>query len=417
MINDMNKEKPMIMHIDLNSAFATTEQQAHPSLRGKPIGVTNRLSKQCCVIAASYEAKALGIKVGTRLSDALMICPDFVMLESDPSKYRHMYGKLMDIMESYSPNTLMKSIDEGIIDFHGLEPVLNGRTLEEIGYEIKQRVKDELGDWMRINIGIGPNRFLAKQAAGWHKPDGLDTISYKNLESYYKEMKLTDLNGIAERYESWLNAWNIFTPLDFCKTEDYVLHKQVFKSINGHYWYQRLRGYEVDDFDTHLGMVGRQWVVAEPFKNADKLYACLSYLCETAGAKLRYRGVEARGVCMWVGYQNGESYKGKERGKSSFYTNQEIYRRAMKIFNRKPPGTVTSMGVYCYLIESSKKSQLNMFEDVAKLGDLTEAMDEINERFGIFSVHLATSIEGKKIVKQKIPFGGTEYFELLLKRA
>lgn len=89
----------------------------------------------------------------------------------------------------------------------------------------------------------------------------------------------------------------------------------------------------------------------------------------------------------------------------------------MKIFNRKPSGTVTSMGVYCYLIESSKKSQLNMFEDVAKLGDLTEAMDEINERFGIFSVHLATSIEGKKIVKQKIPFGGTEYFDLLLKRA
>ena len=61
MYRDFNKEKPMIMHIDLNSAFATTEQQAHPSLRNRPMGVTNRLSKECCVIAASYEAKALGI--------------------------------------------------------------------------------------------------------------------------------------------------------------------------------------------------------------------------------------------------------------------------------------------------------------------------------------------------------------------
>tara|TARA_R100000655_G_scaffold104098_1_gene151012 strand:+ start:158 stop:478 length:321 start_codon:yes stop_codon:yes gene_type:complete len=103
MINNANTEKPQIMHIDLNSTFATTEQQAHPSLRGRPIGVMNRISKQCCVIVASYEVKALGIKVGTKLQDALAICPDFVMLESDPSKYRHMYSKLMYIMADYSP--------------------------------------------------------------------------------------------------------------------------------------------------------------------------------------------------------------------------------------------------------------------------------------------------------------------------
>lgn len=77
----------MIMHIDLNSAFATTEQQAHPMLRGKPMGVTNRISKECCVIAASYEAKALGIKVGMRLSEVRAICPEFIILETDAPKY------------------------------------------------------------------------------------------------------------------------------------------------------------------------------------------------------------------------------------------------------------------------------------------------------------------------------------------
>ena len=168
----INPEKPLIMHIDLNSAFATAEQQAHPTLRGKPMGVTNRLSKECVVIAASYEAKALGIKVGTRRSEALAICPTFVFIESDPAKYHAVYQKLINIMSDYSPKIQMKSIDEGVIDFHGMEPVLKDRTIEEIGYEIKQRVKSDIGDWMRINIGIGTNYFLAKEAASWHKPDG-----------------------------------------------------------------------------------------------------------------------------------------------------------------------------------------------------------------------------------------------------
>ena len=417
MIKDINKAEPMVMHIDLNSAFATTEQQAHPSLRGRPIGVTNRLSKECCVIAASYEAKALGIKVGTRLSEARAICPDFVMLESDAPKYHQVYQKLIRIMQDYSPQTKMKSIDEGIIEFYGMEPVLKGRTLTDIGMEIKQRVKDDMGEWMRINVGIGPNRFLAKQAAGWHKPDGLDVIDHRNLIEYYKQIDLTDLSGIANRNEARLNSFGIYTPMQFLEASDYSLKRQVFQSITGYYWYQRLRGHEIDDFDTNLGMVGRQWVVAEAMKNGSKLDSCLGYLCETVGAKLRYRNVEARGICVWASYRNGEYYRNKRMFKSTFYTNQEVYRRALELFNQRPPGTVTTIGVYCYQLEPSRESQLGFFEDIVKLGDLTKSMDEINDRYGMFTVHIASTLDGKKLIKQKIPFGGTEYFELLLKRA
>ena len=417
MYNGINKEEPLIMHIDLNSAFATAEQQAHPTLRGKPIGVTNRLSKECVVIAASYEAKALGIKVGTRRSDALAICPEFVFLESDPPKYHAVYEKLIAIMKSYSPKIKMKSIDEGVIDFHGMEPVLNGRTLEDIGYEIKQRVKDDIGDWMRINVGIGPNEFLAKQAAGWHKPDGLDTISHKNLKAYYREHSLLDLNGIAERNEARLNSYGIMSPLQFLAASEQTLQKQVFRSITGVYWYRRLRGYEIDDFDTKLGMVGRQWVVHQPSSDNNYLLPCLSFLCETTGMKLRYRNVEARGVCVWARFRNGESWHAKRMHKTTFYTNQEIYRRAMELFNSRPSGDVTIMGIYCYMLTPSSRSQLSMFEDVQKRDWLTKAVDEINEFYGTFTVYSATTINGRKIVKQKVPFGGTEYFELLLKSA
>ena len=417
MYDKINPEKPMIMHIDLNSAFATTEQQAHPHLRGIPMGVTNRLSKECCVIAASYEAKALGIKVGMRRSEALAICPSFIILETDAPKYHKVYEKLVAILKDYSPNVKMKSIDEGIIDFHGMEPVLKGRSLEDIGYEIKQRVRDDIGDWMRINVGIGTNRFLAKQAAGWHKPDGLDVIDQRNLRDYYAQIALTDISGIADRNAARLNACHIMTPLQFLGAKEMTLKKQVFRSINGTYWYRRLRGYEIDDYDTHLGMVGRQWVVRDASSDSEYLNSCLSFLCETTGMKLRYKGVEARGICVWARLQNGEGWYGKRMYKSTFFTNQEIYRRAIEQFNGRPGGAkVQTLGVYCYGLEPSSRSQLSIFEDIEKERWVTKSMDEINDFYGAFTIHLGSTMEGKKHIKQKIPFGGTEYFELLLKR-
>lgn len=414
----LNTEKPMIMHIDLNSAFASAEQQAWPSLRGRPMGVTNRLSKECCVIAASYEAKALGIKVGVRRTEAMALCKDFVMLETDPSKYTWMYQNLIKIMQDYSPNIKMKSIDEGIIDFHGLEPTLKGRSLEDIGYEIKQRVYDAVGKWMRINVGIGPNRFLAKTAAGLHKPDGLDVISHKNLIEVYKSMELEDITGIADGYGSRLRAHGIFTPIQFLEAQESLLRSQVFRSINGYYWHERLRGFEMDDVKTSLGMVGRQWVVKNPSNDDAYLRSCLHFLTETTGMKLRYRNVEARGVCVWMSFSTGGGWKDKQMFRSTFYTNQDIWERVSKLFEHRPKHMVVrTMGLYLYELTPSTRSQLSLFEDTEKKDFLTKAMDEINDFYGSFTIYSADTLEGTRHVKQKIPFGGTEYFDLLLKRA
>lgn len=413
-----NTEDPQIMHIDLNSAFASAEQQAWPSLRGRPMGVTNRLSKECCVIAASYEAKALGIKVGVRRTEAMALCPDFVMLETDPSKYTWMYQNLIKIMSTYSDKIKMKSIDEGIIDFHSTHAMRGDRSLEDIGYEIKQRVYDAMGKHMHINIGIGPNRFLAKTAAGLHKPNGLDTISHKNLVSVYQSMQLEDITGIADGYGSRLRAHGITTPIEFLRANESVLKRQVFKSINGSHWYNRLRGWEVDDVQTNLGMVGRQWVVKNPSNDDDYLRSCLHYLVETTGMKLRYRGVEGRGVCVWVVFNTGGGWSDKKKYKTSFFSNQDIWERVSRLFDHRPKHMVVrTMGVYVYGIEPSMKSQLGLFEDVEKKKFLTQAIDEINDFYGSFTVHSADTLEGARHVKQKIPFGGTEYFDLLLKRA
>ncbi len=412
-----NQEEPLIMHIDLNSAFATIEQQARTSLRGRPIGVTNRLSRNCCVIAASYEAKALGIKVGMGLIEARMIIPNFMMLESDPPKYHHVYQKLCAIMKSYSPDVKMKSIDEGIIDFHSTRSTLNKRPLPDIGIEIKQRLKSEIGKWMRVNIGIGPNRFLAKTAAGLHKPDGLDVIDHKNLNDVYASMQLTDISGIARHYEARLNAAGIFTPLEFLSASSDTLRRQVFHSVIGDDWYQRLRGWETDDNITKLGHVGRQYVMDQRTDDSSVILPRFQYLCETVGRKLRYQGVDARGMLVWLVLEGNEYWQVRKMHKTSFYTDREVYERALYLFNQRPKAKVTTIGVTCYQITPTRRAQASLFDTENKQEWLTEAVDEINERYDLFMVHSLNSLEGKGIVRQKIPaFGGSKYFELLLNR-
>lgn len=414
---EISREEPLIMHIDLNSAFASIEQQSRPSLRGRAVGITNRISKNCCVIAASYEAKGRGVKVGMSLSEARILAPDLIMLESDPPKYHHVYQKLCAIMKSYSPNVIMKSIDEGIIDFHDTRQFINKRPLEDIGMEIKRRMKSDVGKWTRINVGIGPNRFLAKTASNLHKPDGLDKIDHANLINVYKSLKLTDLNGIAEHYEARLNASNIFTPLGFLRASSDTLRRAVFRSVVGEDWYQRLRGYEVDDGATKLGHIGRQFVLDKRTNDNNIILPRFQYLCETTGQKLRFNQVDARGILVWLVLNSGEYWQARKMHKSSFYSNQEIYRRALYLFNQRPRLPVSCMGITCYGFNPSTRAQASLFESQNKEEWLTEAIDEINERYGNFTIHSLNALEGKHIVRQKVPaFGGNKYFELLLDR-
>ena len=412
----ISHEEPQIMHIDLNSAFAMTEQQARPSLRGKPLGMTNRISKNCCMIAASYEAKERGVRVGMGLIEARMLVPELIVLETDPPKYLYVHRKLAGIMKSYSPNVGMRSIDEGLIDFHNTRNIVNKRPLTEIGMEIKSRLKSELGAWIKVNIGIGQNRFLAKTAANLLKPDGLDIIDKDNLIKTYRSLKLTDLPGIARHYEARLNSIGIISPLDFLNTSADTLRRLVFHGIVGEEWYQRLRGYEVDDEPTKLGQVGRQFALDKPSNDDKDLLPRFHYLCETTGKKLRFNGTNARGVLVWAGFQSGDKWRQRKSWTESFYTDREIYKRALKLFQRRPRhANITIMGITCYNLVPANRAQASLIEEVNRQDRLTTAVDELNERYGNFIIHSLNTLRGKQIVKQKIPFTGTRYLDLLFK--
>ena len=408
---------PLILFIDLNSCFATVEQQSRPSLRGRPIGVTNRISPNCCIIAASIEAKARGVKVGSSRREALNICPELIMVETDPPKIYWAYQNLRRIVSRYSPNFQMKSIDEGLIDFHHQAELLQGVTLQQIGREIKQRLKDELGCWMRCNVGIGTNRFWAKMAAGLHKPDGLDEVGYQDIIPTLATMQLTDITGIAKRWERRLRQHSINSPLEFLAADQQLL-TQVFRSkVLARHWYLRLRGFEVDDYQTRQGQVGRQFVLDSPSNDDEFLLSRLQYLAQTAAMKLRAGEHQARGIYTWAAFQGGVYWHAARKYPSAAFTDQEIFRRTKELFLARPRRTVTAIGVTCYGLNQSSAEQLTFDQQHLKDRRLSAAVDSANQRFGNFTLTYANALVGKKVIKQKIPFGSTRFLDLLISGA
>ena len=410
---EINREEPLIMHIDLNSCFAMVEQQARPSLRGRAIAVTNRLVKKSCVVACSYEAKREGIKVGMRFDEAKLLAPDLIMIETDPPKYHYVYQKMVAIMKDYSPHVKMKSIDEGVIDFHGTE-IVREKSLEEIGYEIKHRLKHEVGSYMTCNIGIATNRTLAKTAAGMNKPDGLTVIDHTNLRDIFEKLKLTDFPGIASRFEKRLQMRGIFTPLQFLDASPFMLRRLVFKSIVGEHWYRRLRGYEVDDVDTKLGIVGRQFVMDIKTNDETIILPRLHHLCQSTGYKLRYNNVGARGVLVWARMLPGKTFVRRHMFSDPIYTDQAIYEKVLELFNERPKHLrVGTIGVSCYRLVPKAHLQTSFLLENVRAEQLTFAVDSVNRQYGNHALTYAHALAGRKVIKQKLPFGSVKYFELL----
>lgn len=410
----LNHELPLIMHIDLNSCFASIEQQSRICLRGRPMGVTNRISPNCCIIAASIEAKAIGVKTGMGRRQAMKICPELIIVETDPPKIYWAYKNLLKIMSEYSTNFQMKSIDEGLIDFHNQLELIKDRNLQDIGYEIKHKLKDKLGCWMRCNIGIGPNRFWAKTAANLHKPDGLDEVDYKNIEEILNNLKLTDLTGIAKKLERRLLQNGISSPLEFLSADQKLLTQVFGSKVHAQHWYKRLRGFEVDDFNTNQCQVGRQFVLDKPSNNNNFLLSRLQYLSQTTSMKLRSGGLEAHGVYVWGVLKDGGYWHCTNKYQVASDTDQEIFRRAQELFLKRPKQTFRVIGITCYGLRKTQSQQLTFDQQKNNDRRLSHAIDEVNLRYGNFELTYANALIGKNVIKQKIPFGSTKFLDLLI---
>lgn len=342
-----------------------------------------------------------------RVGDAKNLCPDVIVRESDPELIRDVSAKFMRICRDYSPDVTPKSIDELVMNFSGMEGYLK-KSLVEVGREIKARFRTEVGDWISCNVGISTNRFLAKLASSLHKPDGLDVIDNNNLIDVYSSVKLTDLHGINIRYQARLNAVGIFTPLQFLQAGDNFLRKQVFQSIAGHYWHMRLRGWEVDDFESGRKSFGQEYSLGKKTDRPEQLAALIMMLVEKMGRRLRSVNMTASGVHLGLMYKDWSLWHRGRKFNETLYTTQELFRKAMILFGERPQGGVVSkISVSCFDLNPNQNETLRLFEDdVEKKRRVSLAVDSINDRWGEYVITTALMMESKKTIIDRIAFGG-----------
>lgn len=446
-LDAISKVEPRIMHIDLNSCFATIEQQSNRLLRGKPVGVAAYGTPRGFVLAASYEAKRMGVKLGVTVQEARAMCPGFMVMTPDPAKYREAHRRFKELLLEHTNDVTPKSIDEFVLDLSGSPDIRMGKTMEEIGTEIKAKIRERLGEAVSVNIGIGPNRFLAKFAAGFNKPDGMKTIDHTNLVDTYTDMDLVDLPGINVRYKRRLQMYGIMTPLDFLNADRRTLEKVIFQSIVGYYWYLRLRGYEIDKFESKRGQVGHQYALPNKTSDRKELARLLMKLCEKVGRRLRKLDMTAGGIHLYLSFMNyqetGQRNNGFLGGESKvtknawhhgnktderLYSTPSIFRAAKRLLEQAELyGDVRGMAITTFSLQPANPEQLNLFEAVlSEVQDevelakelrslsgerrISSALDSINNRYGEFIVTPGTMIDMQGEILDRIAFGAVQDF-------
>jgi DNA polymerase-4 len=402
----LNDAEPRVMHVDLNSCYAIIEQQANRLLRGKPVGVAAYASPGGFIIASSYEARRLGIKL-MRVKDAKQLSKDIIILTPDPEKYFDAHRRFRTVLERYTDNVTAKSIDEFVVDFTGSRAVQQGRSLVDVGLQIKRDIREALGEYVTVNIGIAPNRFLAKVAAGMDKPDGLDVIRAADIHNIYGQLDLVDLPGINYRYKARLNLAGIYTPLEFLDAPMPTLKREVFRSVVGYYWYLRLRGYEVDAARFATRSFGNDYAVGEKTSDPEKIARLLMKLCEKTGRRLRKHDYQAQGVYLGMAFENQSWWGKSRRSKALIYSTQDIYLNIMRLFHMVDiPARVTHINIAVFDVVPATPIQLGLFDGTRlDTRSLARASDTVNDRYGEYTMVPASMANMKDVIIKRVPFG------------
>lgn len=394
------------MHLDLNSCFATIEQQANPCLRGKPVAVAVYPAPSGCIVAPSIEAKRYGVKVGMRVKEGRLLCPKLIILPPDPPKYRSVHLRLKRLLENYTDKLVPKSIDEFVLDFEGYPAFRLG--MFNVAAEIKRKIKKEIGEWITASVGVGPNRFLAKTAAGLHKPDGLDEINGNNFKRIYTGLNLMDLSGIKKRNLARLNKVGVSTVLDFYDAPISQL-RAAFQSICGYYWYLRLRGWEIDGVEFARRSFGNSFALPKPLVSPEDLSPILVKLVEKTGRRLRAAGLLTKGVNLRIVYRDRRYWQKSKTLVNSIFDSRDIYKTALDLLTKAPcRKPVRELAVSCFNLMPTDQIQLDLFDNVLKRERLVAAVDRINTRWGKFVIAPAKMLGTKDIAIDRIAFGGVE---------
>jgi DNA polymerase-4 len=378
-----------ILHLDMNSFFASVEQAANPFLRGKPIVVGGGIEKHSVAAAASYEAKAYGIKNAMPTWEAKKLCPHLIVVIGDMNKYIHTSKEITKMLVRYTELIEVFSIDEAFLDLTD--------TKERFGGEIA--IAKEIKSWIRqkfhltCNIGIGPNKLMAKLAGELKKPDGLIVLRPEDIPGKIDNVKVSELCGVGQKLEIYLAGMGVKTigELNRCPREKLV--KRFGLSTGEHLWQM---GQGIDEspvlpyfHETESKSMGHSYTLPKFTSDMKEVKGYLLRLAEQVGRRLRRDHYKGNVVHASLGFGNYQFWGKQKKIEDYLDDGYEIYRVAERLIDSRP---VTGDSGQIRFVGVSVSSLVHNLDQVSLLPQrednkrLLKAVDELNNRYGEFTV-------------------------------
>lgn len=382
----------MIALIDADGFFAACELSRNPHLRGKPLMVLGSIGS--FVLAKTQEAKEMGVKTVMPYWEAKKLCPNGIFLAGDFRFYTLVSRKLMSILKEWSPLVQVSSIDEAYMDLSGLAK-MHGINHKEIGDAIRIDVEKKLG--ITVTVGISVNKVLAKMACENKKPNGTALISRDQIPKFLATKEIKKIPGIGYRKIKTLEKYGFKNALELSKLGISTV-KNLF-GRNGLMLWRELHGeymFRVESERKPPKKIGRTSSFHKSTQDLKEVEGLAFYHMERAIEAL-HRNTLATGEFFL--YLRDQEFKTMylshktEKPTNDFF---QLYQGLKKLISKIPPGKYwRSAGILLTDLRSSKIKQLSLFEDLGELKkeeDLNDAKDELNKRFGQFTVTTASSL-------------------------
>lgn len=399
------------LFIDCDSYFASVEQHLDPTLRGRPVGVAPVMAESSCCIAASYEAKAFGVKTGTRISDARVLCPGIAIVESKPAEYIRLHHQVVEAVENCIHVEAVLSIDEmwAWLPYNLREP----ETVRSIALQIKQRVANDVSPFLKVSIGSAPNKYLAKIASKMRKPDGLFLIEHPDLPHILHPLQLRDLTGIGRSMEMRLHAAGIHTVAALCAASKPTLHS-AWNGVLGDRLWHLLRGDEIPDIVSAKKSIGHSHVLPPDHRAPDHAWPILCKLLHKACERLRSHGLLAGALTLHLGYLRSASWAAEIRASECDST-----LRFMHLLHRlwkdrpEPNSPLLKVGVTLTHLCEHHNHTPSLFETVAdtmasldehKHRRLDTTLDQLRARYGRGVVYFGGIHDSRDTAPMRISF-------------
>src|ERR1039457_5275940 len=383
-----------IIHADANAFFASVEQQANPTLRGKPIAVVGGHGRTV-ITTSSYEARAKGVKTGMAIWEGKRVCPELIIVVGDNRKYQYTSTEINKIFQDYTPLVEAFSIDESWLDItHSLSLF---ESPERIAHLIKARIRQQFG--ITFSIGIAPNKLLAKLASDQQKPDGLTVWRPGDVSRVLERMPIQELCGIGKKMQKQINLMSIYTCGELGRCDEARLTRKF--GIIG----KRLKemGQGIDNSpvvpcgeEDEVKSVGHSSTLERDIDDPVEIRRFLLQLSEMVGSRARRYGVSGKTIHLYVRYADFFSSWGKQTTLKSYINlSDEIYKAALGILNTvELEQPVRLLGISLSNLKHQAE-QLPLFAEDRRKLEATKAMDAVNARFGNRVVTFGSLLPGK----------------------